>query len=112
MGIKELRQARGWTQVALGARVGLTQASVSAHETGKALPDVDTLRRYAAVFEVPVDEILRSGLPAGAGQAREDIAAAIRATAQAMDKAAEAMRMAAEAHLLLVKRYADGTKGE
>lgn len=113
MKIRDLRDGQGWTQSDLGARVGLTQAAVSQHELGRTQPDVDTLRRYAAVFGVSVDEVLGGDPAPGPRQQRDDMAAAIQATAQALDKAAEAMRLAAEAHLILVKRYAEEkTEGE
>ena len=37
------RTARGWSQRALGKKVGLPQAHISAIETGKVVPQFDTL---------------------------------------------------------------------
>ena len=45
--IKHLRTARNMTQEQLAERLFVTRQAVSAWETEKALPDVDTLERIA-----------------------------------------------------------------
>lgn len=42
-GLASARQARGWSQAQLGARVGLPQAHISGIETGKVAPRFNTL---------------------------------------------------------------------
>ncbi|MGM9663163.1 MAG: helix-turn-helix transcriptional regulator [Oscillospiraceae bacterium] len=56
--IKRLRAARGLTQEALAERLFVTRQAVSAWETGKALPDVDTLQRIAAALDADVTELI------------------------------------------------------
>ncbi|MDO4316510.1 MAG: helix-turn-helix transcriptional regulator [Oscillospiraceae bacterium] len=56
--IKRLRAARGLTQEALAERLFVTRQAVSAWETGKALPDVETLERIAAALEADVTEVI------------------------------------------------------
>ena len=51
--IRELREAKGWTQEDLASRARLRQASLSAMETGQTKGvDFATLDRIARVFEV------------------------------------------------------------
>lgn len=56
--IKRLRAARGLTQEALAERLFVTRQAVSAWETGKALPDVETLERIAAALDADVTEVI------------------------------------------------------
>ena len=46
--IKRLRGAKRMTQEELAAQLHVTRQAVSAWETGKSLPDVETLERIAA----------------------------------------------------------------
>lgn len=56
--IKRLRTAKGMTQEELAAALFVTRQAVSAWETEKALPDVDTLERIAAALGADVTEVL------------------------------------------------------
>ena len=56
--IKRLRTARHMTQEDLAEKLFVTRQAVSAWETGKALPDVDTLERIAAALDTGVTEII------------------------------------------------------
>lgn len=56
--IKRLRTARHLTQEALAERLFVTRQAVSAWETGKALPDVETLERIAAALDADVTEVI------------------------------------------------------
>lgn len=56
--IKHLRAARGLTQEALAERLFVTRQAVSAWETGRALPDVETLERIAAALDADVTEVI------------------------------------------------------
>lgn len=56
--IKRLRTARGLTQEVLAERLFVTRQAVSAWETGKALPDVETLERIAAALDADVTEVI------------------------------------------------------
>lgn len=56
--IKRLRTARHLTQEALAEKLFVTRQAVSAWETGKALPDVETLERIAAALDADVTEVI------------------------------------------------------
>lgn len=56
--IKELRNARGWTQQQLAERVGVTKQSVSIWENGKQAISRESLETLCDVFNVQMDYIL------------------------------------------------------
>ena len=49
--IRSARRDRGWSQLELGRRAGLTQRHVSGIETGKIVPRYDTLLELLRVLE-------------------------------------------------------------
>ena len=55
--IRELRQARGWTQFELALKVGVQPQAVYLWETGRRMPQVPQLRRLGEVFGLCSDEI-------------------------------------------------------
>lgn len=56
--IKELRTQKGWSQTKLGVEIGLDEGTASArinrYEKGVHVPDYSTLKKLAAVLDVPV----------------------------------------------------------
>lgn len=56
--IRELRQARGWTQFELALKVGVQPQAVYLWESGRRLPQVPQLRRLGEVFEMCSDDIV------------------------------------------------------
>ena len=56
--IRNHRIAKGLTQEELGARVFVSKQAVSKWETGKTLPDIETIRKLCDVLEISKDEIL------------------------------------------------------
>ena len=56
--IRNLRTARHMTQEELSEKLFVTRQAVSAWETGKALPDVETLERIAAALNSDVTEVI------------------------------------------------------
>lgn len=56
MSIKEMRQARGWTQAQLAEFSGLSQRTIQRLEKGQSAT-AETLKCLAAVFEVSVAEL-------------------------------------------------------
>lgn len=56
--IKRLRAAKHMTQEELAEKLFVTRQAVSAWETGKSLPDVETLERIAAALEADVMEAI------------------------------------------------------
>lgn len=56
--IKQLRAAKHMTQEELAEKLFVTRQAVSAWETGKALPDVETLEQIAAALDADVTEVI------------------------------------------------------
>ena len=52
--IRELRKAHGLTMKKFGAILGLGESTISQYETGKRVPDIDTLVKIADYFGVPL----------------------------------------------------------
>lgn len=58
MEIKKLREAAGLRQYELAERMGVKQASVSAWESGQAMPSAANLLKLADILDCTVDELL------------------------------------------------------
>ena len=58
MEIKRLREAAGLRQYELAERMGIKQASVSAWESGLAMPSAANLVKLADILDCTVDELL------------------------------------------------------
>ena len=58
MEIKRLREAAGLRQYELAERMGVKQASVSAWESGQAMPSAANLLKLADILDCTVDELL------------------------------------------------------
>lgn len=56
--IKELREAHGLSQDAVGKIIGVKRYSVYAYEKGKCYPDVEHLMALADYFDVTTDYLL------------------------------------------------------
>jgi transcriptional regulator with XRE-family HTH domain len=58
--IRQLRSARGWTQLELSLLSGVTQSTISRVESGRQ-PRIrgGTLQRLASTLEAPVDSLTR-----------------------------------------------------
>lgn len=56
--LSELRKAKHLTQQLLAIDLGIDQSSISSYETGKYLPTVEVLAKYAEYFGVSTDYIL------------------------------------------------------
>ncbi len=55
--IRELRQARGWTQFELALQVGVQPQAIYLWEAGRRMPQVPQMRRLGKVFGLCSDEI-------------------------------------------------------
>lgn len=55
--VRELRQARRWTQQDLGVRVGTSRQAIIAIENGKFDPSLPLALRLSRAFEKPIEEI-------------------------------------------------------
>lgn len=56
--LSELREDRGLTQLELSKRLHISNSSISAYETGARIPNVETLKEFAAFFDVTTDYLL------------------------------------------------------
>ncbi|MBQ3520232.1 MAG: helix-turn-helix transcriptional regulator [Clostridia bacterium] len=56
--LKELRKAKGMTQVSLQMQTGIEQALLSKFESGDRVPPTETLLRLADFYNVSIDYIL------------------------------------------------------
>lgn len=64
--LKRLRVQSSLTQMQLGERIGVTKASVSAYEKGKAYPSPPILTKLAHEFSLSIDELRFGDAPARA----------------------------------------------
>lgn len=48
------RQARGWTMDQVSAKLSMARTTLYNHEKGANEPDIDTLRRYAKLYDVSI----------------------------------------------------------
>lgn len=60
--IKEIRIAKGMTQVELAAKLGLSQAEISRKENGLTAIEANQLYAFAAALGVHVTELLREAV--------------------------------------------------
>lgn len=56
--IRDLRIEKNITQVRLSIELGVTQETVSAYETGKHLPSVNSLLKLSTIFNASLDYIM------------------------------------------------------
>ena len=59
--IKELRERNKMTQLQLADKLGVTDKTISKWETGVSVPNINTLILISEKFDIPVDEMLKSG---------------------------------------------------
>ena len=57
--LARLRKERGWTQVELAERVGITQTLLSDYERGKLRLNADLIVRFVNALETTTDELLQ-----------------------------------------------------
>ena len=56
--IKDLRQARGWTQAELAWRMGITRNGINSWEQGLSMPSPGSLVELSRIFLVSTDYLL------------------------------------------------------
>lgn len=56
--LRQLRREHGLTQEQLGKKIGVSKVSISGYENGIRTPDVETLKKLADVFDIPLDELV------------------------------------------------------
>lgn len=57
--LKELRKANGYTQDYVASYLGIVRQTYSHYETGKRLPNYDTLYKLAGLYDISVDDLLQ-----------------------------------------------------
>ena len=55
--VKELRDARGWTQQELADAVGVSRQSINSIERNRYVPSLELALTFRRVFRVPTDDI-------------------------------------------------------
>ena len=55
--LRELREAQGWSQAALGEQLEVSRQTVNALETGKYDPSLPLAFRIARLFDQPIEAI-------------------------------------------------------
>ena len=60
--IRKHRVAKGLTQEELGNKVFVSKQAVSKWETGKTVPDIETVRKLCDILEINKDEILGTSM--------------------------------------------------
>lgn len=58
--VRALRTARGWSQQALGERLGVSRQTVNAIEKGRYDPSLPLAIHIARLFQRPVEEIFHA----------------------------------------------------
>lgn len=55
--IRAEREARGWTQAALGARLDVSRQTIVALETGRYDPSLPLAFRISELFAMPIEQL-------------------------------------------------------
>jgi putative transcriptional regulator len=55
--VKELRNARGWTQEQLASAVSVSRQSINAVERERYVPSLQLALTFGRVFTIPIEEI-------------------------------------------------------
>lgn len=58
--LKKEREKRGWSQVYLAEKIHVSRQSVSKWETGKNYPSIEVIIDLSDLFDITIDELLRS----------------------------------------------------
>ena len=56
--LKELRKSKGWTQVHVAAKMGLTDSVISFYERQERAPSPEVLIKFAELYDVSTDYLL------------------------------------------------------
>jgi putative transcriptional regulator len=57
--VKELREAKAWTQQELADLVGVSRQSINSIERGRYVPSLLLALTFARVFKIPTDDIFK-----------------------------------------------------
>lgn len=53
--IRQLRQERGWTQLELAEKLGISQKAITSYEREAREPNLEKIQQLAKVFEIPIE---------------------------------------------------------
>lgn len=56
--LKELRKSKGWTQVQVATKMGLTDSVISFYERQERAPSPEVLIKFAELYDVSTDYLL------------------------------------------------------
>jgi len=56
--LKLIRQAKGYTQEEIAKQMKVTRQTISSYETNRTQPDIETLKRFAEVYDIEFSDIL------------------------------------------------------
>ena len=68
--LKQLRTARGLTQAEVAQRLGVTRQTISSYESGRTMPDLETLKRLTDILGCDLEQLLYGHSPAQRRQKR------------------------------------------
>lgn len=57
--VKELREARGWTQQQLADAVGVSRQSINSVERNRYIPSLELALQFGRVFALATDDIFK-----------------------------------------------------
>jgi transcriptional regulator with XRE-family HTH domain len=55
--LRQIREAKGWTKVALAKKLNISDPQIGRWESGKTAPRLSIIRKLCRVLGVPVDEL-------------------------------------------------------
>lgn len=89
--LKALREARGFTQLQVANRIGVSKAMISAYETASKVPSLEVLVRLSRLFGVSVDYLICIDTPKmiDVSELDEETIALISALIKKMQKPSE-----------------------
>lgn len=102
--IYNLRTSRGLSQIEFARLIGSSQSAITSWEGNVRTPKLDTIKKVADVFQIPVEELISSDNPdddairtAKAIQAREKLGLLFDKTQKMSDRDLDAMLAVASA---------------
>ncbi len=58
LNLKELREAKGYSQSQLARKLNVSKSSISKYESNQSMPSVETLTRLALIYGVSLDYLV------------------------------------------------------
>ena len=80
--LKILRKQKGLTQEELAIRLHVVRQTVSKWESGRSVPDADSLAKIADALDVPISDLLGTDIPSNEPKSNEIVDQLIRLNEQ------------------------------